>query len=178
MSSIAMEKEESSLPPATVSQEAVPAPLKCWLALSVSEQAFVAAYVENGYSLAATSEALAVPTSLLQKILNKPDVRRAITEVQAELDSIDFLNEKWVKTQLLRLFPKVMGEEAIPFVNNFGEEVTARKFYPDIAMRVLEYVAPKTVAGKAAGNLTAVQVNIDMGAMGIQRVQVSGANGG
>jgi hypothetical protein len=139
----------------------------------MAEQAFAAAYVENGYSLVETSVALSIGKDDAKRLLNKPDVRRAITEVQNDVDSIDFMNEKWVKTQLLKLFPKVMGEDTIPMVNMDGEEYEGRKFYPDVSMRILEYVAPKTVAGKAHGNTTSVQVNIDLGAFGIQRVQVN-----
>jgi hypothetical protein len=76
-------------------------------------------------------------------MLAKPDVKRAIFEVQTQLDDIDFLNEKWVKTQLLRIFPMAMGDEDVPIVTQAGEEMMVKKFYPDIAMRVLEYVAPK-----------------------------------
>jgi hypothetical protein len=152
--------------------EAAPGKPTVWQSLSVAEQAFAAAYVENGYSLAEVSGTLSITLPEARKMLNRPDVRRAITEVQNDVDSIDFLNEKWVKTQLLKLFPKVMGEEAVPLVNSEGEEYEGRKFYPDISMRILEYVHPKTTAGKQAGNTAAVQVNIDMGAMGVQRLEV------
>jgi len=151
----------------TSAPEALPVTLIYWPTLAVAEQAFVAAYVENNYSLAETSRALEIGTHTLQKLLNKPAIRRAITEVQNDIDSLDFMNEKWVKTQLLKLFPKVMGEEAVPVVNALGDEMEVRKFMPDIAMRILEYVHPKTTAGKANGNTAAVQVTINMGAMGV-----------
>jgi hypothetical protein len=154
--------------------EAAQTPAIYWPKLTVDEKAFVAAYTENAYSLAETASALSLPTKQLSSLLNRKDIRCAISEVQTELDSIDFLNDKWVKSQLLRLFPKVMGDEAVPMVNNLGEEYEAKKFMPDIAMRIVEYVAPKTTAGKANGNSTAVQVNIDLGALGIQRVVVDG----
>ena len=117
-----------------------------WQSLSVDEKAFVAAYLENGYSVAAAAETLGTTSHAANKYLNRSPVRRAITEVQESLDSIDFLNEKWVKTQLLKLFPKVMGEETVALIDNTGVEVQAKKFYPDIAMRVIEYVAPKKAA--------------------------------
>ena len=151
----------------TSAPEALPVTLIYWPTLAVAEQAFVAAYVENNYSLAETSRALEIGTHTLQKLLNKPVIRRAISEVQNDIDSLDFMNEKWVKAQLLKLFPKVMGEEAVPVVNALGDEMEVRKFMPDIAMRILEYVHPKTTAGKANGNTAAVQVTINMGAMGV-----------
>lgn len=157
----------SVLSPSESAMEVSPETLIYWPTLAVAEQAFVAAYVENNYSLAETSRALEIGTHTLQKLLNKPVIRRAISEVQNDIDSLDFMNEKWVKAQLLKLFPKVMGEEAVPVVNALGDEMEVRKFMPDIAMRILEYVHPKTTAGKANGNTAAVQVTINMGAMGV-----------
>lgn len=102
------------------------------------------AYLENDYSIASVQSAIGLSFAACKKLLAKPDVKRAIFEVQTQLDDIDFLNEKWVKTQLLRIFPMAMGDEDVPMVTQAGEEIMAKKFYPDIAMRVLEYVAPKT----------------------------------
>jgi hypothetical protein len=128
-----------------------------WPELSVKEQAIVAAYVENAYSVAGASEALQCGRGEVAALLRKPNVRRAVAEVQAELDGIDFLNERWVKAQLLRLYPMVIGDEPVPVVTNTGEEVDARKFYPDIAMRVIEYVAPK--AQKSSVNININNIN-------------------
>lgn len=114
-----------------------------WPGLSVDEKAFVAAYIENGYSLLLACEALKCSKQRGAALLRKVPIRKAIAEVQEELDGIDFLNEKWVKAQLLRLYPMAIGDEPVPVVTNTGEEMEVRKFYPDIAMRVLEYVAPK-----------------------------------
>jgi phage terminase small subunit len=114
-----------------------------WPLLSVNEQAFVAAYVTNAYSVKSAAEVTGIAQVTCKQMLGKTDVRKAIAELQSELDEIDFLNEKWVKSQLLNLFPKVMGEEAIPSVDNEGSQVEIRKFYPEIAFKILEYVAPK-----------------------------------
>lgn len=129
--------------------------LACWQTLSTAEQAFVAAYVDNGYSLQETAEALGQSTLVLRKMLAVQNVRKAIAEVQETMDGIDFLNEKWVKAQLLRLFPMVMGEEPIPATDSAGEEVYVRKFFPEVAMKVIEYVAPK------ASKTPAVSININ-----------------
>lgn len=159
MNSIATAKKESPL-------AAEQATLTHWQGLSVEEKAFVAAYIDGGYSVAAAADSLGTTPYVANKHLNKVSVRRAITEVQEQLDSIDFLNEKWVKTQLLKLFPKVMGEEPVAIVDNTGCEVQARKFYPDIAMRVIEYVAPKKAAS----------VNIDIHGQVDLRVAIAEGN--
>lgn len=118
--------------------------LTAWPKLSKDEQAFVVAYVENGYSVSGAVGDTGLGRSFCDRALRSSNVRQAIAEVQSELGSIDFLNEKWVKAQLLRIFPMAMGDEPVPIVTQAGEEMMARKFYPDIAMRVVEYVAPKT----------------------------------
>ena len=114
-----------------------------WPTLLVEEQAFVVAYVENAYSIAGASEALNIPKKVLQKMLQSPAVKKAVTEVQETMGDLEFLNEKWVKSQLLRIFPMVMGDEEVPMIDSTGMQIMARKFVPEVAMKVLEYVAPK-----------------------------------
>ena len=114
-----------------------------WPTLSTEEQAFVAAYVENSYSIAEASEELCLTKGALQRMLMKPSVKKAILEVQEAMGEIDFLNEKWVKAQLLRIFPMVMGEEDVPMIAPTGEQISGRKFVPEAALKILEYVTPK-----------------------------------
>jgi len=129
--------------------------LTYWPVLRQDEQAFVAAYIENSYSLPLACGAIGKNTSEGKRLLQRTEIKRAISEVQAELDGIDFLNEKWVKAQLLRLFPMVMGDEPVPVVTQAGEEMEVCKFNPEVAMRIVEYVAPK------AQKTPAVNVNIN-----------------
>lgn len=117
--------------------------LTYWPVLSDDEKAFAIAYIDNAYSLAGAARTLGITRTSCDQMFRNQAVKRAISEVQDALDGIDFLNEKWVKAQLLRIFPMAMGDEPVPMVTNTGEEVVACKFYPDIAMRVIEYVAPK-----------------------------------
>jgi len=142
---------ESRATPALESQQESGAMLTYWPALLPDEQAFVAAYVENSYSLPEACAALKIGRNKGAVLLKNVTVRRAIGEVQESLDGIDFLNERWVKAQLLRIFPMAMGDEPVPMVTAQGEEVEARKFHADIAMRIVEYVAPK--ASKTTVNL-------------------------
>lgn len=90
-------------------------------------------------------------------MLRKVTIRRAIGEVQHELDGIDFLNEKWVKAQLLRLYPMVLGDEPVPYITASGEEAEGRKFDAGAAMRIIEYVAPK--AQKSTLSITVNNIN-------------------
>lgn len=126
--------------------------LTYWPALQPDEQAFVAAYVENSYSVPEACTALKISRGTGAKMLKNVTIRKAISEVQETLDGIDFLNERWVKAQLLRIFPMAMGDEPVPMVTATGEEIEARKFYPDVAMKIVEYVAPK--AQKASVNIS------------------------
>lgn len=113
-------------------------------ALALDEKAFVAAYVENAYSLPEACAALKMSQTVAGKMLRNVTIRRAISEVQQELDGIDFLNTAWVKAQLLKLYPMVIGEEPIPYITSSGEQAEGRKFDAGTAMRIIEYVAPKT----------------------------------
>lgn len=124
-----------------------------WPTLSTEEQAFVAAYVENSYSIAEASEELCLTKGALQRMLMKPTVKKAILEVQEATGDIDFLNEKWVRAQLLRIYPMVMGEEDVPMIAPTGEQISGRKFVPEAALKILDYVAPKKAP--------LVQINIE-----------------
>lgn len=117
--------------------------LTYWPTLAADEQAFVASYVGNSYNMTATADELEMPIALLRRMLSTPAVKKAVTEVQESMGEIDFLNEKWVKTQLLRIFPMVMGDEEVPMVDSTGCQIMARKFVPDVAVKILEYVSPK-----------------------------------
>lgn len=131
--------------------------MTCWSNLSLSEQAFVAAYVENSYSLKDAAEALGCVVATARKFLSKPLVKAAITEVQGQLADIDFLNEKYVRAQLLKLYPKFIGEEDVPFITNTGEQGEGKKFFPEAALKVLEYIAPKKVTPSVTVNIGNIQ---------------------
>ena len=149
-----------NVPVATTKTETLPttrAELIYWPKLQPAEQAFVAAYVENAYSLPEACRALKISQGAGAGMLRKVTIRRAIGEVQHELDGIDWLNEKWVKAQLLRLFPMVMGDEPVPYITASGEEAEGRKFDAGAAMRIIEYVAPK--AQKSTLSITVNNIN-------------------
>ena len=125
--------------------EAEQTTLTCWLGLSLAEKAFVTAYIENSYSLRDAAAELAITPNAAGKYLQQPRIKSAVAEVQSQLSDIDFLNEKYVRAQLLKLYPKFIGEEDVPFITNTGEQGEGRKFYPEAALKVLEYIAPKKV---------------------------------
>jgi len=131
--------------------------LTAWLSLSISEKAFVTAYIETSYSLAEAAGELCIPRSAANKLLQNPIVRQAVAEVQSQLSDIDFLNEKYVRAQLLKLYPKFIGEEDVPFITNTGEQGEGRKFFPEAALKVLEYIAPKKVTPAITINMGNVQ---------------------
>ena len=97
--------------------------------------------------------AVGISNEVGKKWLRTVTIQRAIGEVQHELNGIDFLNEAWVKAQITRLFPMVMGDEEVPFITPAGEEATGRKFDASSAIKILEYVAPKKTAPAVSINI-------------------------
>lgn len=128
-----------------------------WSSLSPGKQAFVAAYIENSYSVIDAAGELCIPKAQANEYLRDSAVKRAITEVQSQLSDIDFLNEKYVRAQLLKLYPKFIGEEDVPFITNTGEQGEGRKFFPEAALKVLEYIAPKKVTPTVTINMGNLQ---------------------
>lgn len=136
----------------------------CWSTLSDEKKAFVVAYLDNGYSVGKASEATRIDLSICKRYLQIPSVRVAIKEIQSEMDDLDFLNEKWVKTQLMMMFPKVIGEEPVPYVNSEGTQIEARRFYPDIAMKIMEYIVPKDSKSNTSGDSNfSINISLDNG---------------
>ena len=128
-----------------------------WSSLSPGKKAFVAAYIENSYSVIDAAGELCIPKAQANEYLRDSAVKRAITEVQSQLSDIDFLNEKYVRAQLLKLYPKFIGEENVPFITNTGEQGEGRKFFPEAALKVLEYIAPKKVTPTVTINMGNLQ---------------------
>lgn len=124
-----------------------------WSSLSEKKQAFVAAYIENSYSVVDAAGELCISKGQASEYLRDPAVKQAIAEVQAQLHDINFLNEKYVRAQLLKLYPKFIGEEDVPFITNTGEQGEGRKFFPEAALKVLEYIAPKKVTPSITINM-------------------------
>jgi len=119
-----------------------------WQSLTDEEKAFVAAYVSNAYSVKNAAESIGRDAASCKRYLSDTTIRKAIYELQSELDNLDFLNENWVKTQLLHLYPKVIGEEKVPALDSEGMQIEVNKFYPEVAMKILEYIAPKKKDGE------------------------------
>ena len=133
----------STLKPVNRAMEQGQQTLTYWPTLSEQEQAFVAAYVESTYNLREAAREVGLSEGRCRTLLIDPNVKKAVKEVQEAIGGIDFMNEKWVKSQMLRLFPMVMGDEPVPLVDNTGCEIQVRKFNPEMAFKIMEYVAPK-----------------------------------
>lgn len=136
--------------------------LKYWPTLSDDGQAFVAAYVESFYSVNEAAKISGLSPAFCRRMLGRADVRRAIYEVQSELDSIDFLNEKWVKAQILRLMPMVMGEEEVSMINNLGDAYEARKFFPEASIGLLKMVNEMTKGGNGGTDDAPVATSVEI----------------
>lgn len=137
----------------------VPSPNRALESLTDRERSFVICYVESGYNMSATARESGITTDQAKKMMAVPSVRKAILEVQEDIDSIDFLNEKWVKAQILRLFPMVMGDEDTPALDSRGGQVFVKQFSPSVAMKILEYVAPKKASGVSVTVNTGAEFN-------------------
>lgn len=119
-----------------------------FVSLSDEGKAFVVAYIESAYSVKESSKKCKLAESTCRKFLSESSVRKAIYELQQELDSFDYLNEKWARAKLVELYPKLVGEEEVPHTTNLGEQIEVKKFFPEIAFKVIEYVAPKADRNK------------------------------
>lgn len=125
------------------------------------------AYVQT-YNVKEAAEESKSPLAVAKRWLRDPLVNAFIVECQKVLSersiiSRDFVNMKW-----LELLPKVMGEEAVPMIDNEGNQYLGKKFDGSTARAVLTELSKSTnfyASGSSAKG--AVSININLGALGI-----------
>ena len=71
-------------------------------------------------------------------LLSNPLVRALIADLQKEQYQTNIITEELIRTKLLELLPKLMGEEEVPIVLSNGAMVMEKKFFPGEARAALE----------------------------------------
>ena len=121
-------------------------------------------FVTSGATVKRIAQELQRPYSEINRIFNDPIVRALIHDLQNELAQHKLINASWVESQVLAIWPQLIGEEDVYLVNKAGEQILARKFHAPEVASILKHFSGNADQKKAGG----VNVQINFGDMGVQ----------
>lgn len=134
-----------------------------YVCLSPLERAVAIEFATTGHTLKQVAEDMNQPLSEVRRAFGSPIVRSLIADLQNEIAQHKLVNAAWVEQQVLKLWPQLIGEEAVFLVNKSGVEVNARKFHGPEVASIIKHFSGNGDQKKAGG----VQVTINFGDMGV-----------
>ena len=139
-----------------------------FICLTPVERQFALEFVVSGCTLQALARQFEMPLSTMMKMYNDPVVRAFMADLQAEVLQHKLINEQWVEGQIMKIWPQLIGEEAVPLVDKSGAAFNAKKFHSTEVTSLLKHFGGNQDQKKAGG----VYVQINFGAMGVDPPQV------
>jgi len=132
------------------------------LDLEPQEEAFAIEYVSNGFDHREAARKCGYSPSAGVRLKRKPAIQNRIASLLAEMEVDSIVNRQVADTILDRLEDIAMGEVPVAMVTKDGEEFEARKFFPELAMKVYQERVRlhKLVQENSKGS---VNVQINMG---------------
>ena len=120
-------------------------------------------FVTTGHTLKQIASDMGQPLAEVKRAFNHPLTRAFITDLQAEMAQHKIINATWVESQVLAVWPILMGEEDVRKVNMKGEQVFGKHFHGPEVVSILKHFSGNADQ-KAAGG---VKVVINFGDMGV-----------
>lgn len=141
-----------------------------WPDLEPRQKAFLANYALSYNATEAANETPGMSASAGQKLLRNPLALAFLNKIQDVMASRSVITRDFVNMQWLRLLPKVMGDEEVAMVDKEGMEFFAKKFDSQAAAKVVTELSKSTnFYADGSGQSAAVNISIDLGALGIQQ---------
>lgn len=129
-----------------------------YINLTPFQRQFAMEFVLSGTTLRKIARLMDVPLSIVQKMYNTPVVRAYISDLQKEVAAHRLVNDQWVENQIMRIMPKLLGEEAVDIVTARGEHLRKRKFHaPEITSLLKHFSGSQEQKGTGGG--VNVQIN-------------------
>lgn len=134
-----------------------------WQDLPPMSRAFAIEFVSGRGTIKAAAEALGITPMEARREYNSPVTRAFIATLQDEIAAHRVINAQWVESQLMELWPKLIGEEDVALVSPAGEQILARKFHAADVTSLLKHFGGDANKVKNTG----VQISINFDGMGI-----------
>ena len=136
-----------------------------WSDLEPRERAFAYSYLTDyNHRRAANDVGLGADAGI--RYLRRPLVSAFIQFLQERSHIANTITDDFVRTQMLNLLPKLLGQEPVPLVDKDGGEFDALKFHPSESVNLLRELAKSTKFYEGgSGQSQGVTVIINNGAM-------------
>lgn len=134
-----------------------------WVILTPLERAIAIEFATTGHTLQQVAKDMGQSLAEVRRAFGSPLVRGFIHDLQQEIAAHKIVNAAWVEQQVLRLWPQLIGEEAVNMVNKAGDQIEAKKFHGPEVASIIKHFSGNGDQKKAGG----VQVVINFGDMGV-----------
>lgn len=135
-----------------------------WPDVDVAEKAFAYALLHNSYNVAKAATEANITLLKAKKLLRSPLVTAFIGALQETRHVTNIVTDDFVRSQYLKILPKLMGEESIPIVLGNGVSIEEKKFHSGEVVSVLKELGKATDFYKDGDTQSAgVQVVINVG---------------
>lgn len=129
-----------------------------YINLTPFQRQFAMEFVLSGTTLRKIAKLMDVPIGIVQKMYNTPVVRAYISDLQKEVAAHRLVNDQWVENQIMKIMPKLLGEEAVDIVTARGEHLRKRRFHaPEITSLLKHFSGSQEQKGTGGG--VNVQIN-------------------
>jgi hypothetical protein len=136
---------------------------------------FVYKYVET-FDHREAAEAVGLKAGSGIHVLRRPLVAAFLEEVQEVYQSRSLVSADFVRMQMLKLLPMLMGEEEVACVDaKEGVTFMAKKFHSADAVRLVTELGKTTKIYEegSGGEKGAVTVNVNLAALGIEEKDIT-----
>lgn len=127
------------------------------------ERAIAIEFATTGHTMAQVAKDLQQPIATVKAAFKSPIVRALISDLQDEMAAHKLINAAWVESQILAIWPKLIGEEEVALVNKSGEQIYAHKFHGPEVASILKHFG----GNKDQKNAGGVHVQINFSDMGV-----------
>lgn len=135
-----------------------------WSDLEDNRRAFAQIYTTNGYNHRQAAEEIGLHPDMGIRLKREPLTSAYIEFLQNQTYQANLVTKPLLDAKLDILEDIAMGEMAIPIVTASGGEITAKKFHPELAMKVIEkrsQLGGFTKDDKGKTGDVNIQINID-----------------
>lgn len=156
-------------------QEQNPEDLKNWLEqnrqngfadLSPQHRSFCYEYLRT-YNHHQAAEEVGVPKVMALRTLKNPLVQAFIAYLNQKKEHFTLIDAAFIEVQYLSLYSKLIGEEEVPLQDKNGDMFLAKKFHASESVSALRDMAKSTKFFKEGSGQGGVNINFDLGALGI-----------
>jgi hypothetical protein len=132
-----------------------------YINLTPIQRQFALEFVLSGTTLRKIARLMDVPQPFVQKMYNNPVVRAYIADLQKEVAAHKLINDQWVENQIMKIMPKLLGEEMVDIVTSKGSHIRKKKFHaPELTSLLKHFGGAQEQKGAGGGNGVNIQINL------------------